>query len=411
MKKISIVFLLICSRICSGQSFSNFEYFFTTDPGVGNGTAITGYPNGSDITFNTNITVPANLNPGFHFLCVRTKTPSGSNTLLNRWSVAASVPIIINGGASSTGNGSVITNVEYFFDNDPGVGLATRVAFVNNGNDTAAPSFSATGVTPGFHLMGVRVGTGAGGWSVTQCSPVIVFPSVNTVSASQNQITHIEYFWGNDPGFGAGTNVSVSLTNESVIVPLTVPGNLAPGYYLLGVRARTGVAGWSNTHIQPFVVWSPTVNPGGQTGGQIVKLEYYIDADPGVGNGVSLTYTPNPGKDITSMSNLDIGALPAGNHVFYVRALDSYGQWSAPRSTVFSISCQNGVKLFTAQSGSWNDLSTWACGRIPLPTEDVYIKSPHKVTINLGQTGQCKTIDNGQGAILEVKTGAILRVN
>jgi hypothetical protein len=410
MKNFILIILLLCSKTGFTQVFDRFEYFFTTDPGFGNAITLT-VSDGPDSVLTGNITVPVNTTSGFHFLCIRAKTPDGANNLTNRWSVAYSKPIIINGGGSGNGNSFTITDVEYFFDNDPGIGQASRTAVSPNGSDLATPTFSTNGVIPGYHIMGVRARTGSGQWSVTRTYPIIIFPGVNTASTSASQISHIEYFWGNDPGFGAATNVSVTLTNESAVVPLTVPNNIQPGFYLLGVRARTGVAGWSITKIHPFVVWSSTVNPGTQTGGNIVRMEYFIDTDPGLGNGTTLVYTPSPGQDVTSSSGLDLGVLPLGNHTFNVRALDSYGQWSTLRTSPFSISCQSGVKLFTAQSGSWNDLSTWACGRIPQPTEDVYIKSAHKVTINLGQTGQCKTIENGPGAVLDVKPGAILKVN
>src|SRR6218665_3647224 len=133
MRILTFLFLLLYVKICSAQNFSSFEYFFNNDPGIGNGTTITNVPAGSDITFSPNITIPPNLNPGLHVLYIRSKTPSGNDNLLNRWSITKSIPIIVT--SQNTGNASTITEIEYFFDNDPGLGAATKVAFVNNGND------------------------------------------------------------------------------------------------------------------------------------------------------------------------------------------------------------------------------------------------------------------------------------
>lgn len=333
LKKYVLTLLGICSLLVSvkAQNFTAFEYFFTIDPGVGQATPITGVPSGNSINFTTNIIPPANIQPGFHTLCIRGKSSTGSTNfpaLQNRWSVAYSLPVIIFPASTATANGTAINRMEYFFTNDP--------------------------------------------------------------------------------GFGNATGVAISPTNGNVTVPITISNAQAPGFYGLSYRVRTQAGQWSVTNTLPFIVWSNAVNPNNSP---IVKLEYYIDFDPGNGFGTDIPFTPNPASSIQTALRLDLTGLTLGDHIIYVRALDSQDIWSSPKQALININCETGVTLYTAQTGNWHTMSTWACGRIPTITDKVYIKSPHNISLNANQTGNCLTIDTDKGAVLNIPQGAVFRVN
>lgn len=332
MKRIIAFFLLFGTCLLSkAQNFTAFEYFFTTDPGVGLATAIAGVPTGNTINFTASITPPANIQSGFHLLCIRGRSSTGTTTfpaLLNRWSVAYPIPVIIFPASTGTANSAGIDRMEYFF--------------------------------------------------------------------------------GNDPGFGSATGVNITPdVNGNVAVPLTIPSGQSPGFYMMAYRVRTAVGQWSVTQALPFIVWSNTVNPNNSP---IVQLEYYVDYDPGNGFGTNIDFLPNPSTNIQTAINLDLTGLSLGDHIIYVRALDNQGTWSSPKSAIVNVSCANGVKLFTAQTGNWNDVATWACGRVPTLADNVYIKIPHNVVLNIGQTANCKTIDNDRGAVLNISKGAVLNI-
>jgi virginiamycin B lyase len=61
--------------------------------------------------------------------------------------------------------------------------------------------------------------------------------------------------------------------------------------------------------------------------------EYYVDADPGQGNGAAVTYANNE-----LSGNADFSDLSVGNHTLYMRSQDAAGNWSAPASTPFAVS-------------------------------------------------------------------------
>lgn len=65
----------------------------------------------------------------------------------------------------------------------------------------------------------------------------------------------------------------------------------------------------------------------------ITHAEYYVDTDPGQGNGANLSYADNQvsGSD-------DFSSLSVGTHTLYMRAQDAAGNWSVPVSKTFTVS-------------------------------------------------------------------------
>ncbi len=98
--------VLLSATTCVGfaQNIINAEYFFDTDPGVGNGTALSvGTPSDS-VDFNATVSTTG-LSRGYHLLYVRTKSNTG------KWSLHQARRIYINE--------LKITAAEYFYDTDP----------------------------------------------------------------------------------------------------------------------------------------------------------------------------------------------------------------------------------------------------------------------------------------------------
>ena len=84
----------------------------------------------------------------------------------------------------------------------------------------------------------------------------------------------------------------------------------------------------------------------------IVKAEYFWDADPGIGNGTALPWTPgtNPSVD----ASVSTAGLAEGIHLLSVRVKDVAGHWSITRSEQIEITtptCQVPVPSFTASAG------------------------------------------------------------
>lgn len=154
----------VTGNVSSAPSISGAEFFFDSDPGLGNGTALT-IPAG-DVS-NANLTVPiGNLSPGFHFLTIRIKDASG------KWGQFESRGFYVYAQAQTSGN---IVAAEYFFDTDPGQGLGTA-ATVTTPALTINQDFLVpiANIPPGTHKLGFRVRDAEGVWSTAQFSDVTV---------------------------------------------------------------------------------------------------------------------------------------------------------------------------------------------------------------------------------------------
>ncbi len=296
------------------------EYFLDSDPGFGSGTNIPVVPssNISSLQFSIGLgAVPA----GFHMLYVRAKDGNG------RWSLSQ-VKSFYNLALGSISLPNV-TKAEYFMDTDPGFGLGSNIPVSPSTNISNLQfSIDLGTVSTGFHTLFVRAKDGNGHWSITQVKSFYKAPVYPPVMPD---VTKAEYFIDTDPGFGSGTNIPVSPSNNISNLQFVIDLNAVPvGFHTLFVRAKDGNGRWSFTQVKAFY----------KTGGtpvlpDVTKVEYFFDADPGMGLGTNVPVTPT-----TNISNLgftiDLSALPLGEHVLWVRARDGDGKWSLANWGVFN---------------------------------------------------------------------------
>lgn len=137
------------------------EYFFDTDPGVGNGTPLL-VTSGSNV--NLTVSLPATgLTPGFHFLAIRTQGANG------QWGVFESRGFYVSPTSANAGD---IVEAEYFIDTDPGEdnGLALTVTSPGPTINQIFP-IDLAGVSSGSHILGIRVKDNDGVWSEVQRAP------------------------------------------------------------------------------------------------------------------------------------------------------------------------------------------------------------------------------------------------
>lgn len=235
----------------------------------------------------------------------------------------------------SFGQDSLINKVEYFIDTDPGVGLATTL-FDGPGDDTISlvnQTINIPALPVGIHHLYVRVRYVTGIWSVVGYRPFVV-----TTSASADTIVAAEYFVDTDPGTGNGLSIpinaadSIQLTNQ--ILPTS---GLDPGIHHLFLRVQSSSGLWNVCSQRPFYF---VPGPSADT---IVNVEYFIDTDPGFGNGSSIAV--NASDSIHFLNhNLMTSGLTAGIHHLYVRAKSVYGTWSVTSQKSFYV--KPGEELF-----------------------------------------------------------------
>lgn len=320
-------------------NITKLEYFIDTDPGEGNAIPITVTPavQVSGISFTPNI---GSLTVGFHILYIRSLDANGKWSITNYQYFYKQ-----NNTPASVSN---ITKLEYFVDIDPGEGNATPITVtpaVQVSGISFTPNIGALGI--GFHTIFIRSLDANGKWSITNYQ---YFYKQNTTPAAVSTITRLEYFIDSDPGAGNGQSIVMSpATNISGLSFNADITALGAGFHTIFTRSLDANGKWSITNYNYFYK-SGQQGPGAN----IVKIEYFIDTDPGYTNAVNIPVTPAP--DIANKAfSANITGLPIGLHYFYIRSLDSRGIWSVNAYDTFRIQSAVPLKLvsfFATPQGS-----------------------------------------------------------
>jgi hypothetical protein len=215
-------------------------------------------------------------------------------------------------------NAQQLIQAEYFTDTDPGFGKGTGISFEPGEVSELSMNIPVSGLEAGIHTLFVRVKDDNGKWSqsfarkfMVQRLPADAVPLVD----------RLEYFYDVDPGFGNGFPIDFQPDKELSLefeLPLV---SLTPGIHRLFLRCMNESGNWSQVYTQNLLVQRIPVN----LHYQLIRMEYFIDEDPGYGNGTSLEILP--GSELTVSADLSLEALPDGMHTLYVRAEDNKGSW------------------------------------------------------------------------------------
>ena len=302
----------------ANEKIHHLEYFFDTDPGFGLATQVTvATPavNISNLNFTPNIT---SLPKGLHTLYVRAVDS------LYRRSITSSQ--LFYKETVTVNTISNIVGAEYFFDTDPGFGLATTAAVTAGQTITFNFTGSISSLTNGLHHLFVRTLDAAGNWSIS--SPQLFYKQASVTNPVAN-ITDAEYFFDTDPGFGAATTATVTSGQNVTFSFNGSITSLANGLHNLFVRTKDANGKWSLSTPQLFYKQAVINNPVAN----IASAEYYFDADPGFGNATSASVTA--GQMVTFAFTGNITSLSNGLHNLFVRTKDVNGKWSLTTPQLF----------------------------------------------------------------------------
>ena len=325
------------------------EYFFDTDPGFGLATAIPVSAPGTTTTISNYAISITSLTKGSHHLYIRMRDGNGHWSLTNWQDLFIISPIIFPSNPALVN----ITAAEYFFDTDPGFGLATAIPVSAPGTTTTISNYaiSITSLTKGSHHLYVRMRDGNGHWSLTNWQDLfIISPIIFPSNPALVNITAAEYFFDTDPGFGLATAIPVSApgtttTISNYAINIT---SLSTGIHRLYVRTKDASGHWSFSNENNLAILVSSLNiPSNPVLQNITLFEYFFDTDPGFGNGTIVTVTGTTNL-VNYMFTADISSLSDNMmHTLYVRALDA---WSLTNVSTFGIGTPLPVTLisFTA---------------------------------------------------------------
>lgn len=150
-------FTLLVSQVGYAQSVIKAEYYFDTDPGAGNGTAVSILP--GDTTTYTGTLSATTLPPGFHRMAFRVKDSQG------RWGIPEARVFYV---FQIPPHSSQITKAEYYFDTDPGIGNATNLPISPDDTVTLTKLLPGNSLSNGWHKVGLRTKDNFGKWTIRE---------------------------------------------------------------------------------------------------------------------------------------------------------------------------------------------------------------------------------------------------
>ena len=162
------------------------------------------------------------------------------------------------------------------------------------------------------------------------------------LQAQSSQVIHAEYFVDNDPGQGNGIPLLAAdgsidgfweLVNQDLMVD-----TMATGVHLIGVRIQNDEMLWSNTLRFPFEVVERSmfrIPPPLQ----LTRAEYFINEDPGAGQGIPLIAIDGTFDTFFEIIEEDVttNSLSRGVHKLGIRIRNDAQLWSPVFSLPFEV--------------------------------------------------------------------------
>ena len=236
------VFYVFRSQSTADSRIVRAEYFIDADPGFGSAVniPIATPANKLELSFNVNI---SSLSQGFHMMIIRTRDNLG------RWS--SSFERVFYVFRSQSDALAKINRAEYFIDTDPGFGSAVNIPIATSANKLElAFNVDISSLLQGFHMIMLRTRDNTGRWSPSSQQVFYVFKAEPATTAN---VTAIEYFLDNDPGFGKGTIYNISAPGTKVTADITVSlTGVTAGSHVVYFRARDASGRWGHMYSQAF---------------------------------------------------------------------------------------------------------------------------------------------------------------
>ena len=284
-----------CISNTPSQNIESIEYYWDTDPGLGKGTPIA-FTSSNKVVLNTTLSC-LGLSDGSHQLNIRARSE-------NAWSTIYSTTVLVE-----TAKSNEVSLLEYFWDEDPGVGKGNVITVPAGQEGTPfAIDLNTSELSGGVHKLGLRAKAGDN-WSQTETRAFLI--------DTEGLVTRIEYFWDDvDPGIGNAIPLEVQPAHEIKITDLVLPlTGLSYEYHTLNIRAMSESGVWTETQRMPV----KNVNPEGEysvevtynEGGTVSASAERVDE----GKPVTFTFKPDEGHELykASVNGVDIMPLVEDN--------------------------------------------------------------------------------------------------
>lgn len=337
-KKIKVGLVAFCLLLVSSLAQAQLiaaEYFLNIDPGEGAATSIAspidGSFNGNIEQISLEVDISA-LGVGQHVAFVRFQESGG------KWGMPKGIVFTINNDQELI---FAVTEAEYYFNNDPGEGNGTPFMTATDGSfgdylETVSEEVQLNGLQEGSNVVYVRFKDANGAWSVPRGQSFQVDNRAEEIAT----IRGAEYFINTDPGPGNGTMIAAPVDGifdekiEDIDLDITLNG-LSAGKHTVFTRFQKSNGSWGAKRGFTF-----SVADGEEESLTITGAEFFVNEDPGEGNGTALV-SPVDGAFDEAVEELaasfDVTSYGVGRHFAYFRVRGSNGKWGPARGVPFLV--------------------------------------------------------------------------
>lgn len=152
------------------------------------------------------------------------------------------------------------------------------------------------------------------------------------VHTEAQQLAGGEYFFDTAPSHGAGNSFTFPAT-DTINTTLNIPvSSLTPGFHNVFIRVRNISDRWSHYEGRTFYVLSPASTAATP---QLVSGEWFVDTDPGLGQGTSFSFTQ--ADTVNTVINIPASGFTPGFHNLFIRAKNTAGVWSHYEGRTFYV--------------------------------------------------------------------------
>jgi hypothetical protein len=327
-----LLFVVMSAFSQSGRGkLTAAELFFDTDPGFGNGVALTFNP-GIDSSFRAAVhSLSSSLSPGLHTVNVRLRDS------LSNWGPVFKTTLIVENALTARNIGCIIARA--YWDNNTAI---AQPLIILNGNASNAlntfinSSSLYTFSTPGLHKLSVQV-MGVDGNYGASYSTMVNFEqeliNQRIISAAIGRI-----YWDNNPGASTGLvifNGNAGNAFNDFINSTAIPSFGNGGLHKLNVQLLDAAGNGNYGPAFSTVVKFDEVltNTASQ---KITEGRVWLDNDtpPAIGNFIAVDGNFNDAIE-NAMQTLIASSL--GMHIINVQVRDSANGWGPVFKTAISV--------------------------------------------------------------------------
>lgn len=337
---ILLLMLVPLAAFTQTASITQCEWFTGADPGAGSGNPITIGASGSSVGLSFSVATGSFL-PGITHVKIRCKADSIRSSSAGVWGVPTDGYVIVTPGSSTV---RLVTQFEYRVDNGSWTSVNPTDAAQININEIVP----TTGLDGRMHRLEIRLTDDLNRTGVATNG---YFAVLDPTASHWRLVTQIQYW------FDSNSPTTLDVTdNPSVNVnEMISSAGLSVGLHQFNMRPIDNLGRIGPTTNVNLIVTSP-FGPGAQR--SIVAAEYFVNVDPGAGNGVAIPL-PDDGAWDEGNENVTqiVTGLPIGLHLVGFRVQDNTGRWSMPEMDSVLV----GPILVVHSSGS-NIILDWQSG-------------------------------------------------